>query len=178
MIYFIRGTISKNIKIGQTVGSIATRFAGWQSSDILECLTTIPGGQKEEKELHLRFEHLSSHGEWFFPSPELLDYINSLPKSEYAGWKQNMKPSWSSLYEWTIEDTRENNPIAIPRIKALVKGIAEYDGKWRAFTAYLCPLCQKRHQQRIAGKGSLPRVFVVRCKKRLGEVEITNRDLE
>ncbi len=40
-------------------------------------LASAVGGPKEERELHRRFVHLRTRGEWFRPDPELLEYIAS-----------------------------------------------------------------------------------------------------
>ena len=32
-----------------------------------------------ERCLHIRFDHLREHGEWFRPEPDLLDFIAAIP---------------------------------------------------------------------------------------------------
>lgn len=45
----------------------------------LRLLATMPGGCEKEAELHKRFARHRVRGEWFNPSPEITDFINSLP---------------------------------------------------------------------------------------------------
>jgi len=96
MIYFVQGTITKNIKIGYVSAGrtpysdsysrdrVIARIRGIQSSDPLVCLRVIEGSRQEERLMHLKFYHAWSHGEWFKPVPELLEYVNGLPINDYA----------------------------------------------------------------------------------------------
>jgi hypothetical protein len=78
--YFVQGTLTKNIKIGKTEDGLPNRLGKLQGSspDILVCLTTVFGDR--EHAYHIRFNHLWSHGEWFKPGQDLLDFIAALPK--------------------------------------------------------------------------------------------------
>jgi hypothetical protein len=42
----------------------------------LEILKILPGNSQDEKRWHHQWAHLRGKGEWFTPSPELLDFIN------------------------------------------------------------------------------------------------------
>jgi hypothetical protein len=87
-IYFAQGTITLNIKIGiaDTI-KIETRLKtiAAHSSDPVVCLKTMPGTTADEQELHRRFRDAWSHGEWYKPTDDLLEYIASLPCTEYTG---------------------------------------------------------------------------------------------
>ena len=79
MIYFITDT--RNIKIGYTKGKIEKRLQQLQTScaDNLYILGWIYGNIKMEKQLHVKFNSSKtrSNGEWFYPTEDLLEYINS-----------------------------------------------------------------------------------------------------
>ena len=86
MIYFVQAQRSKLIKIGFTVASIPFeqgRLKDLQrcSPDILHCIGTAHGAKTEERFLHRIFAPSHSHGEWFFPSPDLLAYIRKQLKN-------------------------------------------------------------------------------------------------
>jgi len=96
MIYFIQGTITKNIKIGQTDRTgkdFLNRLQNIQSSDPLIVLGVVPDSNEE---LHYQtlFKHLWSHGEWFKPDRYLLAFIETLPVNEYTGIRQDVRPPW------------------------------------------------------------------------------------
>lgn len=81
MLYFIQGDISKNIKIGITNIDVENRMYHLQSSDMLTCLKIVPHwSSEEERVLHKRFAHIRSHGEWFKPDNDLINFIESLPE--------------------------------------------------------------------------------------------------
>ena len=79
MIYFITDT--KNIKIGYTKGPIKKRIQQLQTScsETLYELGWIEGNMELEKELHKKFgaSRIRYNGEWFKPTEDLLEYINS-----------------------------------------------------------------------------------------------------
>ena len=78
-VYFIEAVGSGRVKIGIASTSLKGRMSGiaCHSPFPLNVLLTIPGGGKEERELHKRFAHLRVHREWFLLQGELLDYIES-----------------------------------------------------------------------------------------------------
>lgn len=78
-VYFIQGESTKLIKIGKANDPIE-RLKGLQtgSPDKLVLLGVIPctSVQVQEVALHEDFQAFKVHGEWFSPSPELLEYIS------------------------------------------------------------------------------------------------------
>jgi DNA-binding XRE family transcriptional regulator len=80
MIYFIKH--SEFVKIGYTTG-INNRLSQLQTSSPhkLQVVGLIDGDLNKEKELHQKFIHLSTSGEWFNYTKELEDYIDKLDKS-------------------------------------------------------------------------------------------------
>ena len=85
-VYFIQGSISKNMKIGvsEDVLSRFNQIQG-QSSEILVPIGVMNGGYPKESEIHRNFSHLRLHGEWFETSEELEEFINS----EAMNWPTN-----------------------------------------------------------------------------------------
>lgn len=75
--YFFRGVDGGNIKIGWSE-SIGHRLKAIQrmSPVTLECVGYFPANRAMESDLHYRFRDSRSHGEWFSPTPELLDFIS------------------------------------------------------------------------------------------------------
>lgn len=77
MIYYIESPSTGLIKIG-TSQNIPKRMKQLEPGARL--LATEPGSFKEEKSIHARFcADRDQVGEWFRPSPKLMDYIRSLP---------------------------------------------------------------------------------------------------
>jgi len=84
-VYFLSsGTL---IKIGFTGIGARSRLAAIQtmSPQPVTILATVPGDMQYEKELHLKFKHLRSHGEWFRAEPELLEFIGKAKASAGGG---------------------------------------------------------------------------------------------
>lgn len=79
VVYFIQGGFGGPIKIG-TTQSLRARLKGLQcgSPVRLYVLATLPGGDAQESELHVRFDEDRLHGEWFSPSASLLAFIETL----------------------------------------------------------------------------------------------------
>ncbi len=77
MIYFIQGEITRRIKIGFTKGFIEARLNALQigSPDKLNIVAAQLGNEKDEHQLHIKFDQHRSHGEWFFECDEVFDYI-------------------------------------------------------------------------------------------------------
>ena len=81
VVYFVTFGDRRSIKIGKA-DDMGKRLKGLQTGnpEVLEVLAIIPGGHREEAELHYRFRHLRirKDGEWFTRDCELLHYIRSL----------------------------------------------------------------------------------------------------
>jgi hypothetical protein len=80
LIYFVKSNKNQEIKIGFTSGQVEERIRTLQTSHPyqIELLATISGDMKFERSLHERFKEYRLQGEWFFPHPELIDYINKI----------------------------------------------------------------------------------------------------
>ena len=79
MIYFIQSQSDKRIKIGKA-DDPTTRLrqlrTGSSSKEPYIILAVLPGGSKRESDLKNQFKEFRSHGEWFEPAPEILDFID------------------------------------------------------------------------------------------------------
>lgn len=115
MIYFIRNQTSGAIKIGYTAGDPATRMRQLQTghADRLELICSTPGEVADERKLHETFAVSRIGGEWFNPSPLLIQHVE-LAKTPYpviggrtiesvylAGrmtdggrWRESIAPGW------------------------------------------------------------------------------------
>lgn len=76
-IYFLRAGQHGLIKIGVSV-DVAVRIAALQtgSEQTLRLLGTLAGGPEVERAIHRRFAGSRVQGEWFWPSPDLLAFID------------------------------------------------------------------------------------------------------
>jgi len=76
LVYFIEAAGSNLVKIGSAV-SPESRVRTLQTGSPvqLRLLGSTPGGESHERDLHRRFSHLRSHGEWFRSEPELVEHI-------------------------------------------------------------------------------------------------------
>ena len=92
-IYFIAN--KDKIKIGYTKNSVEKRLKQLQTGndEYLVLLGFLRGGPEEEKMLHKQFAQyrIRQNGEWFFPSEELLEYINAnnAQPHTYVDWVDN-----------------------------------------------------------------------------------------
>jgi hypothetical protein len=77
-VYFIRGA-NGLIKVGVSRNPVR-RVRAMQSANAckLELLFYVAGSFPMEHEIHGRFSHLRSQGEWFEPADELLDFMREL----------------------------------------------------------------------------------------------------
>ena len=85
-IYFVQEKSSEGfIKIGHTGKSVRGRVKGFQTGNPhkLECLAVIKNGTKVmEQEIHKLFSDCNYRREWFYPNPNLMEYINSIGYTE------------------------------------------------------------------------------------------------
>lgn len=78
MIYFVQDKAANHIKIGFTDAPDAgERLKALQTGSPagLVLLLSIPGKKTDEADLHKRFADARTHGEWFRPVPELIQFI-------------------------------------------------------------------------------------------------------
>lgn len=74
-VYFMRR--ERLIKIGTT-----TNLKQRAQQVNAQVLARIPGSYTEEAQLHRRFATARRHGEWFEPTPELVDLVNRIRADE------------------------------------------------------------------------------------------------
>jgi hypothetical protein len=98
MVYFIQGKVTQLVKIGRTSRNVQNRLNRFTSPDVLVCLKVTE--EFTERALHKRFRASWSHGEWFKPDPELMEFIAQLPPSKYDGLTQYTASPWSSERWW------------------------------------------------------------------------------
>ena len=78
-VYFLQAKDNGLIKIGFT-SNLKSRLSDLSSMSPvpLELLAFTEGGADYEHELHSTFSEHRSHGEWFYPSDELIEFIESI----------------------------------------------------------------------------------------------------
>jgi hypothetical protein len=103
MIYFIRAGEAGAIKIGYTKSDANRRLYELQTShpEPLRILGIMGGDCEAERSLHRRFAKDHLRGEWFNPSPELLNFIESNTVREAAQKRFERRLSWQ------MDDRRE-----------------------------------------------------------------------
>ncbi len=85
MVYFIQGAKTGLIKIGQTIKVVQrVRTLQAESPDRLTVLAVLKN-KIDDHPYHAKFATSWSHGEWFYPTPDLLAFIATIPKSQYDG---------------------------------------------------------------------------------------------
>lgn len=78
-VYFVLAKKLNLVKIGTSIDPYK-RFSSLESAspDSLEMIAIIPGGSKEEQNLHKKFFDLRDHLEWFRYEEPLVDFIKQL----------------------------------------------------------------------------------------------------
>lgn len=78
-VYLVEATGIDKVKIGFAT-NLADRLRNLQTACPvpLKLLAVVAGGDEVELELHRRFAHLRSHGEWFFLTTEVRNAIERL----------------------------------------------------------------------------------------------------
>ena len=112
MIYFIKQ--GDYVKIGFT-NRFKTRLNQLQvSSPIkLEVLGIIEGNKNDEKNMHEKFKHISTNGEWFIYCDELKSFIDLLDNS--LMWKYGYLDNINSPIG-LIKQTRLENNISMEEL--------------------------------------------------------------
>lgn len=79
-VYFIRGRITRRIKIGYVEDDIFRRLIEMQvgSPDPLELIGIVNASYAIEQKLHSILEEYNTHGEWFEGSPSLIRFIKHI----------------------------------------------------------------------------------------------------
>ncbi len=82
LVYFIQEKGGGFIKIGYTE-NINARLSQMQTNSPhdLVILSIIEAGKEKEKQIHEKFRNHHHRGEWFYPSGEIMEYINYLNNS-------------------------------------------------------------------------------------------------
>lgn len=120
MIYFVQCGPDGPIKIGCTAGLLVTRLRQLQgtSPHELVILGAHEGDREVEQALHRRFAKTNVRAEWFHPSPELVEYIGSIPGGPLASYRKaerfdiRSKICREAQRTWTAETRREFRSIA------------------------------------------------------------------
>jgi hypothetical protein len=103
MIYFVQADRVGLIKIGFAEDPESRLRELQVGSPVrLRLLRAEEGGREREAALHRRFAHARSHGEWFFPVPDLLAYVGRPGRSATA------------LRAWRLDTIRRLCTLASP----------------------------------------------------------------
>jgi len=92
-IYFTKGEITTNIKIGQTADYVPRlRKLQASSPDLLITLATLNTVASTEHYFHEMFEgsRIPGRGEWHRPTPDLLSFIEQQQPNEHTGLTQTV----------------------------------------------------------------------------------------
>jgi hypothetical protein len=121
-VYFIQHGEGGDIKIGHTSRDPYGRMAALQTGTplVLTLLATVPGGSKEEGELHEKFTALKVRGEWFRPEPPLLGFI------EGARWAQRESPPKPPEGWEPGAEEKENGPTLYGLTRDQVHAVAGF----------------------------------------------------
>jgi len=84
MVYFIQDTVNKFIKIGKTSGSLDDRLSTIQTGNPNRLVVLNVIEDEDDRAYHEKFQHCWHRGEWFTPSADLLEFIQSL--DTFTGW--------------------------------------------------------------------------------------------
>jgi hypothetical protein len=80
LVYFVQPVGGGLIKIGWTSGYVGDRLGALQTGSPvpLEVAYSMRAPREAERQLHYRFDHVRSHGEWFKPTKDLTTFIEGL----------------------------------------------------------------------------------------------------
>ncbi len=74
-VYFAQSAKTGLVKIGSTTRIYSRLYSLGPKADGIRLLGTMPGGLRHERDLQRLFSHFRERGEWFLPSPLLLEFI-------------------------------------------------------------------------------------------------------
>lgn len=78
-VYFIQGIDGGRIKIGWAKRpGVRLRELQTGSPVALRIVAAMPGDRSAERDQHKKWEQHRAYGEWFYPAPQLLDFINEV----------------------------------------------------------------------------------------------------
>jgi hypothetical protein len=111
-VYFISAREVDLVKIGYAFNPVA-RFHGLRVASPVELSLegAVPGGFREERELHQRFARLRVRGEWFMLCPDLREMIEASSRPE--------KFTWASVRVWLKHLEDESEIIEQKRLASL-----------------------------------------------------------
>lgn len=107
-VYFAKEDGGKAVKIGYTMGRVATRFSTVQSvaKRKLVLVGVVNGDRNEERQFHERFAEFAIGHEWFHIRGELEKYLETLPPPHPL-----LLPI---IYDWKV-DTSPPPPLKMGR---------------------------------------------------------------
>jgi hypothetical protein len=123
VIYFIQDTHRGYIKIGFTDGVDAqSRLRALQTgnSTQLAVLASMEGGRADEKRLHEKFAGDRESGEWFRPSPALVQFI--VEASGSSGYVFGRQAGFSDGFDWGCVNPARSRPALVWPLKIYLAG--------------------------------------------------------
>ena len=111
-VYFIQA--GPYIKVG-TAKDVLSRLDQLKAGSPfpLTLLGAIPGNRRREIQIHERFKHLRTHGEWFLSCDEINDYIHEVLQAEGATIGRSLSSSKQVVFRLT--------PMQIWQLSVLAK---------------------------------------------------------
>lgn len=161
LVYFIQGEQTKLIKIGQTAKNCPCQRLQKElqprSPDMLKVLGVIHAAK--DGEFHQKFSKDWHHGEWFNPSPELLDFIEH----------STVKLKCDCLKKYDIGYTKQDKPVIRGQHPFVETGGSALQNRHNNFH-YENPNPDCAHCQKKAKKKQTVRVLKVQKRRHLGSV--------
>lgn len=126
-VYFIRSQKTGLIKIG-TSGDVNERITNiaFVNKTRIDFLAAIEGSYTLERKLHRRFDKSRVEGEWFNPSNELMEYIESCPLHKIPRQVFDTPFTYKSQYITTLDAEKINiiaNALGIDRADIACMGV-------------------------------------------------------
>ena len=97
-VYFIQSGEQGHIKIGQSSDPIQ-RIVNLQTGSPIKLNLLAIAENHDEFEIHKKFSHLRSRGEWFESDAELLEFVDKFPKPDPALWDKDYSCISMRLWE-------------------------------------------------------------------------------
>ncbi len=144
VVYFARNTSSGLIKIG-TTSNIAARLYGLRNpkkgvSHDIQLLVDTAGWRAKERAYHAHFNASRVEGEWFAPTPDILEEIellkngcSNLPELDNAQdveWRNHATPDEIAEHDGLIAQVRANSARRkLIRNRCWMRGKQKANGK-------------------------------------------------